>query len=327
MNTDAPNPKSAFRNLQSAISAQRLGLVLAFVALCLTLSFLSPYFLTQRNLLNVLVQSSINTILAVGMTFVIISGGIDLSVGSALALTGVVMARLADGGWNVSAAIAAGLLCGLAIGAANGFGVVRMRIPPFIVTLGGLSIARGLAFVAAGGKTIPVAPAGLRVWGESRLAGLPVPMIIAVLLVGVGHVVLTRTVFGRHLTALGHNERATQFAGVNTGLTKWTAYVISGFSVFLGALISVGRLGSADPIRGEGYELDAIAAVIIGGTSLMGGRGSVLGTLLGALFIAVLRNGLNLQDVTAAWQQVIIGAVIVGAVFLDRMRSKQADEG
>jgi ribose transport system permease protein len=257
------------------------------------------------------------------MTFVIISGGIDLSVGSALALTGVVMARLVAGGWNVPAAISAGLFCGLAIGAANGFGVVRMRIPPFIVTLGGLSIARGLAFVAAGGRTIPVAPATLRVWGESRLAGVPVPTIIAVLLVIISHVVLTRTVFGRHLMALGRNERATQFAGVNTDRVKWSAYVISGLAVCLGALISVGRLGSADPIRGEGYELDAIAAVIIGGTSLAGGRGSVLGTLLGALFIAVLRNGLNLQDVTAAWQQVIIGAVIVGAVFLDRLKDRK----
>src|SRR5262249_46293832 len=151
--------------------------------------------------------------------------------------------------------------------------------------------------------------------------------LIAVFLVVIGHVVLTRTVFGRHLTALGHNERATQFAGVNTGLTKWIAYVISGFAVFLGALISVGRLGSADPIRGEGYELDAIAAVIIGGTSLMGGHGSVLGTLLGALFIAVLRNGLNLQDVTAAWQQVIIGAVIVAAVFLDRLKNRKVENG
>jgi ribose transport system permease protein len=198
-----------------------------------------------------------------------------------------------------------------------------MRIPPFIVTLGGLSIARGLAFVAAGGRTIPVAPATLRVWGESRLAGVPVPTIIAVLLVIISHVVLTRTVFGRHLMALGRNERATQFAGVNTDRVKWSAYVISGLAVFLGALISVGRLGSADPIRGEGYELDAIAAVIIGGTSLAGGRGSVLGTLLGALFIAVLRNGLNLQDVTAAWQQVIIGAVIVGAVFLDRLKDRK----
>ena len=299
---------------------QGAGLGLALVLLCIALALTSPYFLTPRNLLNVLVQSSINTVLAVGMTFVIMIGGIDLSVGSALALTGVVVAVTVEGGAGVGGAMAAGLLCALGIGAANGLLVARLRLAPFIVTLGTLSVARGLAFVVAGGRTIQVQPPALRLWGEGRLFGFPAPTLVALALVLVGHLVLTRTVFGRHLVAIGSNEQVTWLAGVRTARTKGAAYVLSGLTVFLGALISVGRLGSADPIRGEGYELDAIAAVVIGGTSLQGGRGSVPGTLLGALFIAVLRNGLTLRDVTDAWQKVIIGAVIVGAVLIDRFR-------
>jgi len=325
LKVETGKPDSAICHLPSAIrwrelARQAAGLGLILIALCVVLSLRSPYFLTQRNLLNVLAQSSINTVLAVGMTFVIITGGIDLSVGSALALVAVVMAVAVEAGLGGPAAIVCGLLCGLGIGAVNGLAVVLMRIPPFIVTLGTLSIARGLAFVVAGGRTIQVQPASLRVWGEGRWLGVPILTIIALALVVCGHIALTKTRFGRHLFAIGSNEQVAWLAGVKTGFNKWGAYAISGLTIFLGALISTGRLGSADPIRGEGYELDAIAAVIIGGTSLMGGRGSVLGTLLGALLIAVLRNGLNLEDVTAAWQKVIIGAVIIGAVFLDRWR-------
>src|SRR5581483_1630256 len=314
------DPRSAIRNLQST------GLVLVLLLLSVALTFASPYFLTSRNLLNVLLQTSINTVLAVGMTFVIISGGIDLSVGSALALTAVVMAALAEQGVSVPLVMTAGLLCGAGTGAANGLAIVRMKIPAFIVTLGTLSIARGLALVVAGGRTITVEPYALRMWGEGRLLGVPIPTVFALVLVIIGHVTLTRTVFGRHLLAIGANEKVAWLAGVSTGLTRWMAYIISGVMVFLGALISTGRLGSADPIRGEGYELDAIAAVIIGGTSLKGGRGSVFGTLLGALLIGVMRNGLTLRDVTDAWQKVIIGAVIVTAVFLDRLRNKASGE-
>ena len=266
MKTEGQNLKSAIRLSaiwpQSAISS--FGLLFAFALLCVTLSLISPYFLTLRNLTNVLAQGSINTVLAIGLTFVIIGGGIDLSVGSALALVGVVMAALVERTLSAPVAIAVGLLSGLTIGALNGLVVVRTRIPPFIVTLGTLSVARGLAFIFAGGRTIPVQPVALRVWGEGRLLGVPVPTIIAFALVVIAHVVLTRSVFGRHLFAIGGNERAAWIAGVQTGLTKWVSYLISGFAVFIGALISVGRLGSADPIRGEGYELDAIAAVIIG---------------------------------------------------------------
>ena len=310
-------------SLSRALRGGRAGLILALFLLCLILSLVSPYFLTQRNLLNVLVQSSINTVLAVGMTFVIISGGIDLSVGSALALTGVVMTVTAAGGVGAPAAMLLGTLTALGLGGLNGLAVVRMKIPAFIVTLGTLSIARGLAFVVAGGKTIQVPLSSLRWWGEGKLVGIPIPALMALATVVVGHLALTRTVFGRHLLAVGSNERAALYAGIRTGQTKSAAYLISGLAVFLGALISIGRLGSADPIRGEGYELDAIAAVIIGGTSLMGGRGSVLGTLLGALFIATLRNGLNLLDVITAWQQVIIGSVIIAAVFIDQWRNRR----
>ena len=300
-----------------AISGRRLGTLAGLLGLCLLLWILTPHFLTVSNLLNVLEQTSINAVIAVGMTFVILSAGIDLSVGSILALAGVVLATLLHQDWPVPAAIAVGLLMGFGFGALNGAAIAWGRLPPFIATLGMMSIARGCALLFTEGRPVSGFDQTFRSLATARILGIPAPVVLTAAVYLVARFVLTSTRFGRYVYAMGGNEEATRLSGVNVRLHKMLVYGVSGLTSGLAAVLLTARLNSAQPIAGIMYELDAIAAVVIGGTSLAGGEGGVGGTLIGALIMGVLRNGLNLLGVSSFLQQVVIGLVIVFAVLLD----------
>jgi ribose transport system permease protein len=262
-------------------------------------------------------QTSINAVIAVGMTFVILSGGIDLSVGSILALAGILLALVLQAGWPLPAALGLALLTGAACGLANGLLVTGGRLPPFIATLGMMSVARGAALLLTEGRPISGFDAAFRSLAQGRVLLLPAAVVVTAVVYALAHLVLRRTVFGRYVYAIGGNEEAARFSGVGVRSAKTLVYVVSGLSSALAAALLTARLNSAQPIAGIMYELDAIAAVVIGGTSLRGGLGGVGGTLVGALIMGVLRNGLNLLGISSFLQQVVIGLVIVGAVLLD----------
>jgi ribose transport system permease protein len=296
---------------------RQFGTLLGLLALCLVLWALTPHFLTVSNLLNVLDQTAINAVVAVGMTFVIVSGGIDLSVGSVLALSGIVLGNALAAGMPVPAAIALGLVVGTSCGLVNGLLVTWGRLPPFIATLGMMSVARGLALMVAEGRPVSGFAEGFRVLATERLAGIPAPVFITAAIYVAAHFVLARTVFGRATYAIGGNEEAARLSGVAVRLHKTGAYALAGGMSAAAAVILTARLNSAQPTAGIMYELDAIAAAVIGGVSLTGGEGTVIGALIGALIMGVLRNGLNLLNVSSFFQQVVIGGVIIGAVLVD----------
>ena len=306
-----------------AVSGRRLGTVAGLFGLCLLLWILTPHFLTVSNLLNVLEQTSINAVIAVGMTFVILSAGIDLSVGSLLALSGVVMATLLHQNVSAPVAVAAGLAIGFAFGALNGVAISWGRLPPFIATLGMMSIARGCALLFTEGRPVSGFDPEFRSLATARPLGVPAPVVITVAVYLAGRFVLSSMRFGRYVYAIGGNEEATRLSGVNVRLHKTLVYGVSGLTSAIAAVLLTARLNSAQPIAGIMYELDAIAAVVIGGTSLAGGEGGLGGTLIGALIMGVLRNGLNLLGVSSFLQQVVIGLVIVVAVALDGLVKKR----
>ncbi len=297
---------------------RRFGIVLAFLVLMAVLAVLSPAFLTVSNLFNVAQQVSINAIMAAGMTFVILTAGIDLSVGSVLALSGAVMAGLLSTGKPVLLGIVGGLAVGTLLGLINGIVITRGKVQPFIATLAMLTIARGLTLVYTDGRPITGLPEAFVWLGAGDVGRVPVPVIIMALVFGAAYVILTQTPLGRYVYAIGGNEEAARLSGVNVPFVKTLVYATSGLLSAVSAIVITGRLNSAQPTAGAGYELDAIAAVVLGGTTLAGGEGSVLGTLLGAFIIGVLNNGLNLLNVSSFYQQVVKGVVILLAVLLDR---------
>ena len=305
--------------------SRRVGTLVGLFLLGALLSFLSPFFLTASNLLNVMEQTAINAVIAVGMTFVILSAGIDLSVGSIAALSGVVMASRLQAGWPLPLAIVAGLLTGALCGAFSGLLITRGKLPPFIATLGMMSVARGSALLFTDGRPISGFSESLRWLSTGRLLGIPLPVLLTVLLYAIAIVLLNRTRFGRYVYAIGGNEEAARLSGVAVGLHKTFVYVLSGVTAALASVLLTARLNSAQPIAGMMYELDAIAAVVIGGTSLTGGLGTLGGTLIGALTMGVLRNGLNLLGISSFLQQIVIGLVIIAAVLMDSLvKSKRA---
>ena len=299
--------------------ARRFGTVIGLVVLCAILWILTPYFLTVSNLLNVAEQTSINAIVAVGMTFVILSAGIDLSVGSIVAFAGVVLGLALRGDQPLAVALALALATGVVCGLVNGLLVSVGDLPPFIVTLGTMSIARGAALLVTEGRPISGFAPSFRVLATGRVGFVPAPVIATAVVYLAAHVALTRTTFGRYVYAIGGNEEATRLSGVAVRFHKAMIYAVSGLMSAIAAVILTARLNSAQPIAGMMYELDAIAATVIGGTSLMGGDGTLAGTLVGALIMGVLRNGLNLLGVSSFLQQIVIGGVIVVAVLLDTM--------
>ena len=311
------DPQAAAPPRLKAQRARQLGTFAGLLALCMVLWAATPHFLTVSNLLNVLEQTSINAIVAVGMTFVIISGGIDLSVGSVLALSGIALASALEGGVPAPAAVGLALATGTACGLANGVLITSGRLPPFIATLGMMSVARGAALMLAEGRPISGFAEGFRALATGRMLIVPAPVILTAVVYLIAHFVLTRTVFGRATYAIGGNEEAARLSGVHVRFHKTAVYGVAGLTSAVAAILLTARLNSAQPTAGTMYELDAIAATVIGGTSLLGGEGTLVGALIGALIMGVLRNGLNLLNVSSFFQQVVIGAVIIGAVLID----------
>lgn len=299
------------------------GILIVFLLIIVGLSILSPYFMTMNNILNIIRQTSIYGIIAVGMTFVILTGGIDLSVGSILALSGAVAAGLMKN-QSVAPLVAAlaAILVGAGIGLINGLLVTIGRIAPFVVTLGMVTIARGLALIYTKGYPISGFGEGFRQLGGGYFLGIPIPVIVFILMVALAWFILNHTRLGRYTYAIGGNEETVKLSGINVKFYKSMVYVIVGIMSSLSALILTARLNSAEAVAGQGYELDVIAAVVIGGTSLSGGRGSIIGTLIGALLIGTINNGMNLLGISPYFQQVVKGGLIIGAVILDRMRDE-----
>jgi len=308
---------------QLLLPARQFGTLIGLVALCAVLWILTPHFLTVSNLLNVTEQTSINAIVAVGMTFVILSGGIDLSVGSLVALAGVVLGTGLQSGQPLPLALALALAAGVACGLGNGALISWGGLPPFIVTLGTMSIARGAALLFTEGRPISGFDESFRVLATGRAGFVPAPVVAMAVVYAAAHFVLSRTTFGRYVYAIGGNEEATRLSGVPVRFHKTIIYGVSGLMSATAAVILTARLNSAQPIAGMMYELDAIAATVIGGTSLMGGDGNLGGTLVGALIMGVLRNGLNLLGVSSFLQQIVIGGVIIVAVLLDTVLKRK----
>ena len=306
------------RNVNLRDLSQRFGLVLSFILLCVALSLLSDRFLTLNNVVNVLRQSTINGIIAVGMTLVILTAGIDLSVGAVLALCTVVTADLLQKGAPVPLAVVAGLSLGTGLGVVSGLIITKARVPPFVVTLGMMTVARGLALTYTQGRPITGLPAGFRFMGTGSLGPIPMPIVLAGFTFLLGYVLLTRTRVGEYILALGNNPVAARYAGIATDRYTTFVYAVAGLLAALAGMILVARLDSAQPTAGLGYEFDAIAAVVVGGTSFAGGEGGLGGTLLGVLVIAVLNNGLNLLNVSSFYQPVVTGVVIALALLLYR---------
>ncbi|MFM7208211.1 MAG: ABC transporter permease [Verrucomicrobiota bacterium] len=302
----------------------RFGILLVLLAVGLGLSLATESFLTVSNLTNVARQVSINGILAVGVTFVLLTGGVDLSLGSVVALSGVVCATFAHpsaDGHPLFIPVAAGLLTGAACGLVNGGLVTKGNVAPFIVTLGMMTVARGLALIVSGGR--PVADMSERLTAlAGDVGGVPIPLLFFAAVALAAWAFLRRFRLGRHVYAVGGNEQAARAAGISVGRVKLFVYVLCGLMAGLAGVVLAARITTGQPNAGVAYELDAIAAVVIGGTSLSGGIGSVAGTVLGVILIGVINNGLDLMSVSSYYQQVVKGVIIVGAVWLDRRQAR-----
>ncbi len=311
-------------NMNYLLSEGGIGIIL--VLLFLFFAVTTPHFASFQNISNIFTQISINTIISVGMTFVILLGGIDLSVGSLLALCSVAAGMVMSKGTlspclSIFIAVFLSIVIGMFVGLANGAISEKWKIHSFIVTLGMLNITRGMALQVSNSRTFFDFPAGFNSFGNINIVGLPIIFVIALLLVILGQIVLTRTVFGRMLIAIGNNEESVRLSGHNTALYKVLAFVICGASVGIAAIMYMLRLNIASPILGVGFELNAIAAVVIGGTSMNGGKGSLLGTFLGACIMGVLNNGLLLIGLGDFARQIVTGLIIILAVILDRYRN------
>ncbi|WP_114191477.1 ABC transporter permease [Edaphovirga cremea] len=295
---------------------------IGFIALFVLMIFMNDSFLTSNNLTNVARQVSINAIIAVGMTCAILTGGIDLSVGPVMALSGTVAAGLMIAGIPVPLALLAGVAIGGVFGAINGACIAWARMPPIIVTLATMGIARGLALIYTGGYPISGLPEWFSFFGRGSIAGIQVPILIMILVYIVAWVILNHMSFGRHVYAIGGNEEAARLSGIRVSRTKLLVYVISGITAAIAGLVLTSRLMSGQPNSGVGFELDAIAAVVLGGAAISGGKGAIIGTLVGAMMLGVLNNGLNLMGVSPYVQNVIKGGIILVAIYISSGKRK-----
>jgi inositol transport system permease protein len=308
----------------------RFAPTLFLIVLMVLFAVVEPRFLSSINLFNVMRQVSITGLLAVGMTFVILTAGIDLSIGSLLAFAGLVAAAVAKGGfenrfavgadsvgygWYTAALVA--VLIGLAGGWLQGLAITRLKVPPFVVTLGGMSAFRGAALLFAAGGPISGFPPSFSWWGQGKIGPVPVPVIIFLVAALIAHIVLRYTRYGRQVYAVGGNPEAARLSGLNVNRIIMSVYIIMGFFAGLGSFVLAARLNSAEAVAGTGYELTVIASVVIGGTSLFGGAGTIFGTVIGTILIGVLLNGLVLMNVSSYIQQIVIGVIIVLAVAFD----------
>lgn len=305
---------------------KQFGIGAALLAELIIFSQLSPYFFTAENILNVTLQTSITAIIAAGMTFVILTGGIDLSVGAVVAFVGVVSTSLVKAvspfSLGITSALAGGIFIGVLSGLLAGIFITKFNITPFIVTLALMTILRGAAYIYTDGRPIWELPPEFALLGSGRLAEIPLPTGIMILVYIVSFVILRHTQFGRYVYAVGGNSEAARLAGIRTHSVLINVYIICGVLSAISGVLLASRMNSGQPNAGLMYELDVIAAVVVGGTSLQGGRGSIVGTFLGAMLIGVLRNGLNLMNVNSYVQQVVVGCVILAAVLLDKFRKR-----
>jgi ribose transport system permease protein len=321
-------PTQAGHSVSGAFAAfgrglNELTIVIAFIVIAAGLAVTTPDFLTSANLLSILLATSLIGIVAVGETFVIITGGIDLSPGSVVAFTGVATGLLLHAEMPVALAVLCGIAIGAACGVFNGFAVTVLNMSSFIVTLAVLAMARGLAFIVTSGNTVFGFADSFDDIGGGNVGPVPIAALITLAVFVVAWFVLSRTVFGAEVYAVGSNYDAARLAGIPVGRRLFAVYVIAGALAGLGGVVLTGRLDSAQPIAAVGLELNAIAAVVIGGTSLLGGKGSMLGTLLGVLIIGLINNGLTLNNVQPFWVQFIQGAVIFAAVLIDSLNQKR----
>ena len=309
--------------MQYINNIRQYGLLIVFGIICLIISLITPQFLTLSNLTIIVTQVSINALLAFGVTFVIITGGIDLSLGSIVAVTGVTSAMLAHpDSYPVLIPIVMGLLAGLLMGAFNGFIITKSKIAPFIVTLGTMTIGRGLALILSDGRPVSNLSESFNYLGSGTVFGIPFLILIFILVFALCSIILSKTILGRHIYAIGGNEQAARASGINIDRVKLSVYSISGLLAGLAGILLASRITTGQPNAGAGFELDAIAAVVIGGTSTAGGRGTMTGTLIGVLLIGVINNGLDLLNVTSYYQQVVMGIIIIGAVIVDSLNQK-----
>jgi ribose transport system permease protein len=309
--------------LRKLLHRRESGIFLALVALVAAISLWQPNFASANNLYLVSRQIALTAILALGVLFVILTSGIDLSLGSTLGLSGFICGLAMAAGWPTVLAIGLGLLTGASVGVVNGFVVAFVGVTPFIVTLGMLGAARGVVLILKHGDSIREIPPSFISVTNGNLFGLSVPVVVLVALAVLSHVILRHMAFGRRVYAIGGNEQAAAFSGINTRRVKFCTYVLCSLFSAVTGILFVARFQSAQSDAGKGMELDAIAATVIGGTSLMGGEGSVFGVLIGAVIMGVIRNGLVLLDVSTYWQELVIGAIIVMAAILDVVRSRR----
>lgn len=325
MNQLASTPGTARQSLKMRLARWRRTPVfyplIGFIVVFFAMALINDNFLTGSNIANLARQSSIIAIIAVGMSLAILTGGIDLSVGPVMALSGTLMAGMMVAGLPPTLAIVLGLLVGAAFGAFNGVFVAFAGMPPIIVTLATMGIARGLGLIYTGGYPISGLPEGFAFFGRGSLGGIETPILIMIAVYAVGYVLLSHTSTGRYLYAIGGNEEATRLSGIRVSRYKLLVYTLSGTTAAIAGLILTSRLMSGQPNAGVGFELDAIAAVVLGGAAITGGRGMILGTLVGAMLLGVLNNGLNLMGVSPYLQTVIKGLIILLAIYISRKRT------
>ncbi len=316
-----PAERSTLRGL---LRNQGLSMLAILILMWIVLAALSPYFFTVENLFEITLQTAVIAIIAAGETFVIFSGGIDLSVGSVFACAGVVGGLVYVATQNLALALLTTIAVGALFGAVNGLLITRVQIPPFIATLGMMGIARGLALIISGGVPIYNLPDSYKFIGQGKLFDvIPVPTVIMIVVFVVGFVIANYSTFGRFIYAIGSNTEATRLSGINVAGVLVGVYTIGGLLSGLASTIEAGRLVTVQPAGGNGYELLAIGAVLIGGASTFGGEGSIIATLIGALLVTTIRNGLNILGVNAFWQYVVNGVVIIGAVAIDQYRRRR----
>ncbi len=318
------NQENSMNPLKAIFKYREMNILTVLIIVGLFISLFSPYFLTMNNIMGVTRSVSITAIMAIGMTMVIITGGIDLSVGSVMGLSALMTALSFQNGYPTIVAITVGLLVGIVSGLVNGLLITKVNLPPFIATLGTLSIGRGLIYIITKGFPVtPDVPAGYSFIGQGYLGFVPLPVIAMLILMVIFTIIMSRTRFGRHVYAIGGNEIASKLSGVKTDMTKILVYVLSGSISAVAGIILFARLSSAEPASGFGAELDVIAASAIGGASLSGGYGSIVGAIIGAALIGVISNGIVLLNINTYAQQAITGLVILIAVSIDMWRSKR----
>lgn len=308
--------------IQGKAWTRKAGIIASLLIMCIFFAIMSDKFLTQSNVTNILLQSSINGTIALGMTLVIITGGIDLSVGSVVALSSMVAAKMMDAGSSPVLALIAAVILGVCCGVANGAIISLLKLQPFLVTLGTMSVFRGVTLIISDGLPVRGLDSGFLNLMNALNRSIPVPVIILFVFAIMMAFIIRYTQYGQYLFAVGGNEEAARFSCVNTTFVKTTTYALSGLACALAAIIYMGRLAAADPQAGVGYELDAIAAAAIGGASLAGGRGSLVGTIIGALILGALANGLTLLNVQSFYQTLFVGIIILVATTIDRFANK-----